>query len=627
MQPVEKSAPEQRTPITRFVPFIVTALLVVQTVLLGFLAAHQSPNANEPGHLAAGVSHWKLGRFELYRVNPPLVRMLGALPVLLMEPEVDWSNFHEGTGARPIFTIGPDFMKANGKRSFWLMTLARWACIPLVLTGGLVCFFWARALYGELSGLLALTLWCFSPTILGQGAFLTPDAVATSMSVAAAWLYWRWLNQPTWSRAFAAGCLLGIAELTKSTLILYFGLWPLIWFFWIMTQKKESSHPRYVKQAVQLILILLLALHLLNLGYGYDGSFRPLGKYDFVSETLGNRQENANSNQIGNRFRGTWLEKVPVPFPAQYVMGIDIQKHDFERKRLTFFRGKIYEHGFWYYYLYALAVKVPLGTWLLALLAVVVTLIQLIQRQGDHWCDEMVLLAPLILTLVFVSSETDYNAHLRYILPIFPFAMIWISKAALLLSAAKPYRSLLIGIPVIWMISASLWVYPFSLAYFNELAGGPAQGYRHLINSNLDWGQDLHDLKSWLDNRPDAQPFYLAYYGLFDPHLAGIDFQLPPSWPTEADSSEKGIVCPILPGWYAISVNHIYGLDTLPPFNEQGVKEYVEPTAYRYFLDLNPVARAGYSIHIYQITQQDIDRLIKLRRDRKSSPVGKAGAS
>ena len=626
MPSAERVTSGQSTSLTRLMPYIVSALLIVQTILLGFLAMYQSPNANEPGHLAAGVSHWELGRFELYRVNPPLVRMLGALPVLLAEPKMDWSNFHEGPGARPIFTIGPDFMRANGKRSFWLMTLARWACIPLVLAGGLVCFFWARSLYGELSGLLVLTLWCFSPTILGQGAFLTPDAAATSMSVVALWLYWRWLKQPTWTRAFAAGCLLGIAELTKSTLILYFGFWPLIWVFWILTQKNEESNPRYGRQTLQLTLILLLALHLLNLGYGYDGSFRPLGKYEFMSEPLRGPQESTNSDQTGNRFRGTLLEKIPVPLPAQYVMGIDIQKHDFERKRLTFFRGKIYEHGFWYYYLYALTIKVPLGTWLLALLAVVVTLVQSLQGTGSRWRDEMVLLAPLVLLLVFVSSETDYNAHLRYILPIFPLAMIWISKAALLISVAKPYRALLIGIPVAWTISASLWIYPHSLAYFNELAGGPAQGYRHLINSNLDWGQDLHELKGWLDQHPDAQPFFLAYYGLFDPHLAGIEFQLPAPWAAGADLSEKDIECTLVPGWYAISVNHIYGLDTLPPFNARGVKEYVDPTAYRYFLDLTPVARAGYSIHIYRITQQDIDRLIKLRHEREAPPVGKAGA-
>ncbi|MCA9017027.1 MAG: glycosyltransferase family 39 protein, partial [Planctomycetaceae bacterium] len=503
----------------RLVPYLVVGLLLVQALLLGYLAIRQSPNANEPGHLAAGVSNWQLGRFELYRVNPPLVRMVGALPVVLSEVKTDWSEFHDGPGSRPVFTIGPDFIKTNGERSFWLMTLARWACIPFSLIGSLVCFFWARALYGEVSGLLALTIWCFSPNILAHGAFITPDAGATAMAVTAAWLFWRWLQHPTWGRVVAAGCVLGLAELTKSTLILFFGLWPCLWFIWIWLRRSENVKPAAWRQGFQLAVLLLLALHILNLGYGYDGSFRPLGSYEFVSATLGRTATDTNSGQTGNRFQGTWLEKIPVPLPAQYVIGIDVQKQDFERERQTFFRGKLYSHGFWYYYLYALAIKVPLGTWLLALLAAACTVSQIWRGQWGQWRDEIILLAPLILILVFVSSETDYNAHLRYILPIFPFAIIWISKSALIVTSFKSYRSLVIAVPLLWSVASSLWVYPYSLAYFNELIGGPSQGYRHLINSNLDWGQDLHDLKRWLDRHPSSEPFYLAYYGLFAPQV------------------------------------------------------------------------------------------------------------
>jgi len=598
---------------SHLVTYLVTGLLVTHTLLLGYAAIRLSPNANEPGHLAAGVSNWQLGRFELYRVNPPLVRMVGALPVVLSGIQTDWDDFHESPGARPVFTIGPAFFKANGERSFWLMPLARWACIPFSLIGGLVCFFWARSLYGDVSGLLALTLWCFSPNILAHGAFITPDAGATSMSVAAAWLYWRWLTKSTWGRAIAAGCLLGLAELTKSTLILFFGLWPCLWFFWICTHRSELVKQSCLRQAIQLAVILFIALHVLNLGYGYDGSFRPLGKYEFVSEILAGPTKDKESGRAGNRFLGTWLEKIPVPLPAQYVIGIDIQKQDFERERQTFFGGQFYTRGFWYYYLYALAIKVPLGTWLLALLAALVTILQIRQGEWNHWRDEVILLAPLMLILVFVSSETDYNAHLRYILPIFPFGIIWISKSAQIISRLQSYRSLVVAIPLLWSVASSLWIYPHSLSYFNELIGGPSHGYQHLINSNLDWGQDLHDLKRWLDQHPSSEPLYLAYYGLFAPQVAGIEFQLPPAWPPDDQKQENDS---LVPGRYAISVNHIYGLDTLPPFNEKGEKQYVDQAAYRYFLDLTPIARAGYSIHIYRITREDIDRLKEQRRKK-----------
>lgn len=39
-------------------------------------------------------------------------------------------------------------------------------------------------------------------------------------------------------------------------------------------------------------------------------------------------------------------------------------------------------------------------------------------------------------------------------------------------------------------VASTLRSYPHQLAYFNENAGGPANGWRHLIGSSFDWGQD-----------------------------------------------------------------------------------------------------------------------------------------
>jgi hypothetical protein len=57
-------------------------LLAVQAALLAWSAYIHSPTTDEIAYLPAGISHWQFGRFELYRANPPLVRMVAALPVL-----------------------------------------------------------------------------------------------------------------------------------------------------------------------------------------------------------------------------------------------------------------------------------------------------------------------------------------------------------------------------------------------------------------------------------------------------------------------------------------------------------------------------------------------------------------
>ena len=172
--------------------------------------------------MAAGLSHWQLGKFDLYHVNPPLVRMVAASPVLWAEPKYDWSQYSDVPGVRSESDIGRTFITANGERSFWLFTWARWACIPFSLLGGYVCFRWARELYGDWSGLLALTLWCFDPYILANGQMITPDMGATALGVAAGYCFWKWLKKPHWGTAALAGLALGLAELTKTTWVLLF---------------------------------------------------------------------------------------------------------------------------------------------------------------------------------------------------------------------------------------------------------------------------------------------------------------------------------------------------------------------------------------------------------------------
>jgi len=131
--------------------WLVAALLLAHASMLAWGAARHSPTRDEVGHLIAGISHWRFGSFGLYRVNPPLVRMVAGIPMLLARPQTDWTHWHDGVGRRPELEMRKDFVAANGERVFRLYTLARWACIPFSLLGGYVCFRWARRLYGQLA--------------------------------------------------------------------------------------------------------------------------------------------------------------------------------------------------------------------------------------------------------------------------------------------------------------------------------------------------------------------------------------------------------------------------------------------------------------------------------------------
>ncbi|AGA31309.1 ArnT family glycosyltransferase [Singulisphaera acidiphila] len=555
--------------------WLVAAALSLHACMLAFEAWHLSPTCLEAAHLASGLSHWKLGRYELYCVNPPLVRMVAAVPVSLVGCRLNWGSYETGPGTRPEYPVGRDFVAVNGVHTLDLITLARWACIPFSLIGGYTCFRWARDLYGVPSGFSALLIWCTFPEVLAHGALITPDAAASSLGVAAAYGYWRWLRSPNWPRVFIAGLLLGLTELSKTSWLFLFGLWPMIWVV-----------SRGRRPVIQLVSILALGLYVLNLGYGFTGTFQQLAKYRFVSATLNGittPKVNPSHHEVGNRFAGSWLGAVRVPLPKDYVIGLDLQKRDFENYQdPSYLRGEIRDRGWWYYYLYGLGVKVPLGIWLIAMLAGLPS-----PRRGT-WGPDMasglVLLAPPLILFALVSSQTRFSIHFRYVLPVFPFAFVWMSQVATKFQTGPRFARRMAVAALAWSILSSLWVFPHSLSYFNELAGGAFGGNAHMLVSSVDWGQDLSDLHRWVRSHTEARPLWIAYYGGFDPSLVGLDFPPPPA-------CDRNGGCLPKPGWYAVSVNLLRGLphDGYP----QG--------AFRHFLRFKPVATAGYSIYIYYI--------------------------
>jgi len=604
--------------------YVVVALLAVHTGLLGYSAYVHSPTLNEPGHLVAGLSHWKFGRFELYRVNPPLVRMVAALPVMAVGHEEDWSGFHEGPGARPVFGMGEDLVAANGERSFFLFMVARWACIPFSWLGAIVCYLWARDLFGRPSGVMACTLWCFSPNILAHASLITADVGGTALGVAACYTFWRWLKKPTWTQAALTGCVLGLAELCKTTLILFYPLWPLLWVAYRWSNRREMVRSDWTREAGMLFLRMAIGIYVLNMGYDFEGSGKQLREFHFVSNlfTGQERQEADNSRlETHNLFANTWLGHLPVPFPKNYLLGIDIQQRDFEDYgRPSYLRGQWQNHGWWYYYLYAGLIKIPLATLLLGVTAILVPLF--FSRQGIHassanilrWRDFLILLTPPLVIFCVVSSKTEFSEHFRYVLPCFPFFFIWISRVAARCMFDVPQANRnsfdrpgvyhhtpgteasraqwlsansAILVLLLWSVISSLWIFPHSLSYFNESIGGPLDGPSHLLGSNVDWGQDLRYLAQWVNEDLDMGPIYFDGFLFVNPRDLGVDV-------VSINALNNGVLPDNMgPGWFALSVNRV-GKNPWITNSELIKKDELEENCVS-----GPYTLVGYAIRLY----------------------------
>jgi hypothetical protein len=532
----------------------VILLLAAQAGLLAYSATRHSPTNLEPAFLVSGISHWRFRRFELFRVNPPLVRMAAALPVLVVGCKTDWSRFYDSPGSRAEFPLGGDFIKANGPTAMPLFFYARWACIPFSLIGAYFAYCWATELYrSTAAGFVALILYAFDPNLLAHGELITADGACTGFGIMAGYAFWRWLKQPTWIRALLAGGALGLAELTKLSWLILFGLWPMLWLLWrrlgpktvesreSRCQNAESpSQFRIVPSLPQLAAILGAAVYLINVGYLFEGVCTPLKDFRFVSTALTGLE---HAGKPGNRFRGGLLGELRVPLPKQYLLGIDSQQRDLEDfGQKSYLRGEWKEGGWWYYYLYGLLVKVPCGTW--GLLAVVVFARLFERRRVAALLDELVLLTPAVVLLVIVSSQTEFNIHLRYAFPALGMFLVFIGQAGLFLTHSA-FGGLLTGGLIGYSLTSAAVAYPHHLSYFNEAAGGTQNGHRHLLGSSIDWGQDLVALHRWHETSHSQSPcFVLSVYRV---EYAALNLSLLPAAPDSYST-------PPPKGLYAISL-------------------------------------------------------------------------
>jgi hypothetical protein len=659
----------------------VTFLLALHLAMAERSLIQENPTVDEVVHLPAGITYWQKHTFRLYHHNPPLIKMIAALPVVWAKPDMalvyQQPSWTAPDPSPPTFS--QTFALANFNRYFELFCLGRMVMPLFSVLGGLAVFAWSRKLYGTGGGLLSLCLWVFCPNILAHVRLITTDLGSTAVGAAATYLFWQYLRNPTWARAAAAGVLLGLAQLTKFSMLLLYAVWPFLWLVQLAwATPRERIYRQLASGVAHGCLVVALSVLVIDTGYLFEGVGIPLGRFEFASGALtrpvagGIRHAPATKNPAfamlwpfrENRFRNTLLAGLPVPLPEHYVLGFDEQKIEAEGfpKRLerafqalragdlvrakqeagaadnsvagypVYLNGELRDSGWWYYYFCALLYKVPEGTWLLVLLSVVLLFSS--TRTRESWVDEICLAAVPLVVLFAMSFLTNINLGLRYVLSIFPYVLISVGKVVPWVeglsgtrrAAARSY----IAICLVTTIVATVAISPHYLAYFNWSSGGPDRVPARLIDSNLDWGQDLVALRQWCREHLGDEPIGLAYFGQINPSIfadQGDPFPwfLPPvrpgtTRPMDRDSSLPPLMLigpapRLTPGYYAVSRTLVHGLpwrlyDPSPVRQDAWAPAWnAQEHAFSYFQQFTPIERIGHSIDIYKLSQADVDQL------------------
>ena len=470
--------------------------LPVLALLLSFVALcvtsvlQKSATYDETHYLGAGNYLMRTHRWDLpdSLLHPIFWTVWHDLPLLMVScPQNVWTELDGTIRGQKIIALRPDDE---------LLNVCRFTLLPFAVALGLIVFRRSQQLYGDAGGLLSLVFFCFCPNLLAHAPLITPDLTLSCFAVLTAWRLWSLAKNPGRRNLLYAGLALGLMLLSKHTALL------LLPFFFITDFAYRAAAGRIHWRSGRSLWQELRHWPML-LGMGF-----------FLVWA-------ADGLQVGGfaLSSGKWLTMPAAP----YFQGAYFQFLQSRSEHSFFLMGMHSSTGWWYYFLVVCLIKIPV-----AILILLTGLVAARRKLGVPWRpDELYLVAPFVLMFVYLSFFNAIQNGFRYLLPVYPLLLVLLGNYGAAWRRSVGLR-LVVGFLAAWTIVGSLLTWPDYLAYFNELIGGPRNGYHWLGDSNVDWGQDLKELKRFMVQHGITR-VRLSYFGTADPAHYGIDYEYLPS--------------------------------------------------------------------------------------------------
>jgi tetratricopeptide (TPR) repeat protein len=511
---------------------------------------HISPTSDEVPHLTAGYAYLKTGDYRLNAEHPPAIKLLAALPLLALDLDLNLNNPSWNDNRE--WAFGEKFINQNKVPA---QRIVFWGRIPMVVLGlllGLAVYRWALALYGRVPALLALFLFAFCPNMLANAPLVTTDVGNALFTLLAVYGIYRFLLAPGLGGAALTGLALGLALCSKVTSVSILALYAILIAIFAVTRRGRPVSAARIAAGLGVAIgvsavVILLAYRITSI------------RYYFVS-------------------LGYFVKDVGAG------------------GRPAFLFGKYSTHGWPYYFLAAMLVKTPVPS--LALLAAAVVL--LIRRRKLDFA-EYCLIVPVVFFLA-AASLSRLQLGIRYILQVYPFLFILVGgvvgtavgKVLAAKGRVKRPASIvpagLLAALLVWYAVGTLRAFPHYLAYFNETVGGPKNGYKVLLDSNLDWGQDLPGLAEFLKQQGNPEVI-LCFFGTASPTAYGITYQDFYSYNLSGRKEEYINSPDPKREFFVISANSLQCL------------YYPDKTIFDWVKKRRPIAVIGYTLFVYDISQ------------------------
>jgi len=534
-------------------------LAALSWVLAVSAVREKSNTFDEIAHLTAGYSYWTTAKYNLNTENGNLPNRLAALPLLASGcrfPRLDDPAFIDGDA----WEIGRKFFFQLGNplddllfRSHAVMALTGAALVLLV-------FFWSRSLWGIAGGLISAALTAFCPTVLANAPLVTSDAIAALFFLVSVGLIWRLLHRVSFLAVLLTGAALGCLALSKMSAPLIAPVALALCGIRIALGPPLEAVFGKIRYHICNRLYLGLILLCSFIAAGILAVCMIWAAFSFTFKGPQTQEvwaAIASQQEIMPRL-AAWSREQQL-LPEAYLYGFSYTVI-MAKQRSAFLNGQYSNKGWPHFFIYSFLVKTPFSTLFLLLLAAAALLYRTWFLKPEPAAGRTQLayrLAPLIVFLLFYGGATltsTLNIGHRHLLPAYP--ALYILAGGIASSAAGRNTKLRVGVValLLFLIAEMLLIWPNYIAYFNILAGGPRQAYKHLVDSSLDWGQDLRELQKWLaaaglDQR-NAPAVYLSYFGTAGTTYYDIKAELLPGF---FDQSDQLSAHPLKAGVYCIS--------------------------------------------------------------------------
>jgi hypothetical protein len=481
---------------------IVMLLRVVQTIF------YFNNTVDEPFHIASAVVMYQVGKHASGVEQPPLTRIVAGLPLYLRGVRLPPDTVSTSVvPMRDTYLQGKQVL-FHSNLSYWqVLITARMSMLIFPLVALLYLYLLAAWIGSELIAALAVVFFSLDPALLGHSTWVCTDVPACAGFLAATYHGSRWVALGGWGRAGAAGLAVGLAIAAKFSCMFVIpgiALLAIVMPLKVFTSDVPNKLRAYLRQWPSVAQVVAVAL---------VAGVTLWGTYFFNVDRM-------NNQTIFPTARAEWqriparIRSAPIPMPS-FVLGLMRLISHNKLGNNSYLNGHFSNAGWWYYFPEAIALKEPLAL-LAGLLAAAVTL--LVPRLRTGWPLAVMIIPPAIFLAAAMKGNLDIG--IRHIIPVLPFLYLLICFQ--LAHSGEKGVALLVALILVAVVE-SAWCAPEYAESFNLIASGPTQGAKYLIDSNIDWGQDVVGLADWLhSDEARGRQYSLRLFMFPDKSLCGL---------------------------------------------------------------------------------------------------------